>query len=128
MPRILVVEDNEMNRDILCRRLARRGFEVVCAVDARSGIEMARSADARPDLVVMDMRLPDLEGWQATRELRADPATRHIPVIALTAHAMDGDREVALGAGCDDYDTKPVDMERLLQKINALLARGPAQA
>ena len=126
MPRILVVEDNEMNRDILCRRLTRRGFEVVAAVDARSGLEMARSREAPPDLVVMDMRLPDQEGWEATRLLRADPATRALPVIALTAHAMEGDREIALDAGCDDYDTKPVDMDRLLEKINTLLSRRSA--
>ena len=122
MPRILLVEDNEMNRDMLSRRLARKGYEVVLAVDGQSGVEMAGS-DA-PDLVLMDMSLPVLDGWEATRRLKADAATQHIPVIALTAHAMSSDREKAMEAGCDDYDTKPVEMPRLLGKIEALLSGG----
>ncbi|HKP76189.1 MAG TPA: response regulator [Longimicrobiaceae bacterium] len=121
MPRILLVEDNEMNRDMLSRRLARKGFEVVLAVDGRGGVEMASSH--APDLVLMDMSLPVLDGWEATRRLKAAPATRHIPVIALTAHAMSGDRERALQAGCDDYDTKPIELPRLLAKIDALLQK-----
>jgi CheY-like chemotaxis protein len=121
MPKILLVEDNEMNRDMLSRRLARRGYDVVVAVDGRDGVEKAR-AEA-PALVLMDMSLPVLDGWEATRELRADPATRSIPVIALTAHAMAGDREKALAAGCDEFDTKPIELERLLGKIRALLGR-----
>jgi CheY-like chemotaxis protein len=121
MAKILLVEDNEMNRDMLSRRLAKRGYEVVVAVDGREGVAKAR-AEA-PALVLMDMSLPVLDGWEATRELRADPATRSIPVIALTAHAMAGDREKALAAGCDDFDTKPIELERLLAKIEALLAR-----
>jgi CheY-like chemotaxis protein len=121
MAKILLVEDNEMNRDMLSRRLARRGYEVVVAVDGREGVAKAR-AEA-PALVLMDMSLPVLDGWEATRELRADPATRSIPIIALTAHAMAGDRERALAAGCDDFDTKPIELERLLGKIEALLAR-----
>ena len=121
MAKILLVEDNEMNRDMLSRRLARRGYEVVVAVDGREGVAKAR-AEA-PALILMDMSLPVLDGWEATRELRADPATRAIPIIALTAHAMAGDREKALAAGCDDFDTKPIELERLLGKIEALLAR-----
>jgi len=121
MAKILLVEDNEMNRDMLSRRLVRRGYEVVVAVDGREGVAKAR-AEA-PALVLMDMSLPVLDGWEATRELRADPATRSIPVIALTAHAMAGDREKALAVGCDDFDTKPIELERLLAKIEALLAR-----
>src|SRR4028118_902994 len=113
MPKILLVEDNEMNRDMLSRRLARRGYEVVLAVDGLSGVEMAQSQS--PDLVLMDMSLPVLDGWEATRRLKADPATRHIPVIALTAHAMSTDREKANEAGCDDYDTKPIELPRLLE-------------
>jgi two-component system cell cycle response regulator DivK len=120
MAKILLVEDNEMNRDMLSRRLARSGYEVVLAVDGESGVEMARTA--APDLLLMDMSLPVLDGWEATRRLKADPATRHIPVIALTAHAMSSDREKALEAGCDDYDTKPVELPRLLGKIESLLA------
>jgi CheY-like chemotaxis protein len=119
MTRILLVEDNEMNRDMLSRRLARRGYQVALAMDGLSGVEMA-SAHA-PDLVLMDMSLPVLDGWEATRRLKAAPGTRHIPVIALTAHAMSGDRERALQAGCDDYDTKPIELPRLLGKIEALL-------
>jgi len=119
MSKILLVEDNEMNRDMLSRRLQRRGYEVLLAVDGPSGVEMAQSQS--PDLVLMDMSLPVLDGWEATRRLKADPATRHIPVIALTAHAMSGDHDKALEAGCDDYDTKPVELPRLLGKIEALL-------
>ena len=119
MSRILLVEDNEMNRDMLSRRLARRGYEVLVAVDGETGLEMAtREA---PALILMDMSLPGLDGWEATRRIKASPATQAIRVIALTAHAMAGDREKALAAGCDDFDTKPVDFERLLTKILALL-------
>ncbi len=119
MPKILLVEDNEMNRDMLSRRLQRKGYEVVLAVDGQSGVEMAQTQ--APDLVLMDMSLPVLDGWEATRRLKADAATQRIPVIALTAHAMSSDRDKALEAGCDDYDTKPVDLPRLLGKIEALL-------
>ena len=119
MRRILLVEDNEMNRDMLSRRLERKGYRVVLAVDGVGGVEMAGAHV--PDLVLMDMSLPVLDGWEATRRLKAGPATRHIPVIALTAHAMSGDRERALTAGCDDYDTKPIELPRLLGKIEALL-------
>jgi CheY-like chemotaxis protein len=121
MTRILLVEDNEMNRDMLSRRLARKGYEVALAVDGRQGVEMAQTMDY--DLVLMDMSLPEVDGWDATRQLKADPATEALPIIALTAHAMSGDREKALEAGCDDYDTKPIEMERLLGKMEALLAR-----
>ncbi len=121
MAKILLVEDNEMNRDMLSRRLDRRGYEVVIALDGESGVEMAQMH--LPDLVLMDMSLPVLDGWEATRRLKVDPTTKHIPIIALTAHAMSGDREKALEAGCDDYDTKPVELARLLGKIEALLAR-----
>jgi two-component system, cell cycle response regulator DivK len=121
MAKILLVEDNEMNRDMLSRRLRRRGYEVIAAGDGREGIVMALAEPV--DLILMDMSLPVLDGWQATRQLKADPCTRPIPVIALTAHAMPGDREKALGAGCDDYDTKPVDFSRLVDKIEAQLAR-----
>ena len=121
MAKILLVEDNEMNRDMLSRRLVKRGYEVVVAVDGQEGVAKAR-AEA-PALVLMDMSLPVLDGWEATQALRADPATRSIPVIALTAHAMAGDREKALAAGCDDFDTKPIELERLLGKIEALLSR-----
>jgi two-component system, cell cycle response regulator DivK len=119
MAKILLVEDNEMNRDMLMRRLQRKGYQVVLALDGQNGVEMTQ-AEA-PDLVLMDMSLPVLDGWEATRRLKADAATRHIPVIALTAHAMSSDREKALEAGCDDYDTKPVELTRLLAKIEALL-------
>ena len=122
MPKILLVEDNEMNRDMLSRRLQRKGYEVILAVDGPSGVEMARTQT--PDLVLMDMSLPVLDGWEATRRLKADAATQHIPVIALTAHAMASDRQKALEAGCDDYDTKPIELPRLLGKIEALLSRG----
>ena len=123
MPRLLLVEDNEENRDGLSRHLKRKGFDVHVAVDGQQGVEMARALT--PHLVLMDMSLPILDGWEATRRLKADPATRHVPVIALTAHAMAGDREKALQAGCDEYDTKPVEFARLLGKIQALLG-GPA--
>jgi CheY-like chemotaxis protein len=124
MPKILLVEDNEMNRDMLWRRLQRRGYEVVLAMDGQNGVEKAK-AEA-PDLVLMDMSLPILDGWEATRRLKADTATQHIPIIALTAHAMSSDREKALEAGCDDYDTKPIELPRLLQKIETLLSGGEA--
>jgi CheY-like chemotaxis protein len=119
MAKILLVEDNEMNRDMLSRRLQRRGYEVVMALDGQQGVAMGGSE--APDLILMDMSLPILDGWEATRQLKADPRTSGIPVIALTAHAMSGDREQALAAGCDDYDTKPIDLTRLLPKIEALL-------
>lgn len=119
MPKILLVEDNEVNRDMLSRRLQRRGFEVVMAVDGAQGVEMA-SAQA-PDLILMDMSLPILDGWEATRRIKGNPATAGIPVIALTAHAMASDREKALEAGANEFDTKPVELERLLGKITALL-------
>ena len=119
MSRILLVEDNEMNRDMLSRRLQRRGYEVSIAVDGQAGIDAAVSQI--PELILMDMSLPVKDGWEATREVKANPATKHIPVIALTAHAMEGEREKALAAGCNDYDTKPVELERLLQKIESLL-------
>jgi len=119
MAKILLVEDNEMNRDMLSRRLQRRGHEVVCAVDGAQGLELARSET--PGLILMDMSLPVLDGWEASRQLKADPITSGIPIIALTAHAMSNDRERALEAGCDDYDTKPVELPRLLGKIDALL-------
>lgn len=121
MARILLVEDNEMNRDMLSRRLERKGFEVTMAVDGRQGIEMATSGAF--DLILMDMSLPEVDGWEATRRLRADDRTRTTPIIALTAHAMAGDREKALEAGCDDYDTKPIELPRLLSKIQALLGK-----
>ncbi len=121
MKKILLVEDNEMNRDMLSRRLVRNGFEVAIAVDGEQGIAMAQSE--RPDLILMDMSLPVIDGWEATRRVRASGTTSAIPIIALTAHAMSGDREKAIEAGCDDYDTKPIEMPRLLEKINALLGR-----
>ena len=120
MKKILLVEDNEMNRDMLSRRLVRNGFEVVMAVDGEQGIVMAQSE--HPDLILMDMSLPVIDGWEATRRVRASEMTSAIPIIALTAHAMSGDREKAIEAGCDDYDTKPIELPRLLEKINALLA------
>ncbi|NUP90093.1 MAG: response regulator [Candidatus Sumerlaeia bacterium] len=120
MARILIVEDNEMNRDMLRRRLERRGHEVLVAVDGAEGVAMVERE--RPDLVLMDISLPVLDGLEATRRLRAGEVTRTVPVIALTAHAMEGDRQRALDAGCDDYDTKPVDLPRLLAKMEALLA------
>ncbi len=118
MTKILVVEDNEMNRDMLSRRLVRKKYEVLVAVDGRESVEMARSET--PDLILMDMSLPVMDGWEATRQLKASPETQAIPIIALTAHAMSGDREKAMAAGCDDYDTKPVELPRLLGKIEAL--------
>jgi len=121
MARILLVEDNVDNRDMLTRRLERKGYDVICAHDGRQGLELAR-AEA-PDLILMDMSLPVLSGWQATEELKADQATRSIPVIALTAHAMASDRDQALKAGCDDYDVKPIELPRLLAKIEALLPK-----
>lgn len=121
MPKILLIEDNEMNRDMLSRRLERKGYDVILAVDGSAGIQMA--AAGSPDLVLMDMSLPVLDGWEATKQLKADEATKHIPVIALTAHAMSGDKDRAFEAGCDDYDTKPVDLTRLLGKIEALLTQ-----
>jgi two-component system, cell cycle response regulator DivK len=120
VPKVLLVEDNEMNRDMLSRRLTRRGFQVLMAVDGEQGVEMAKSE--RPDLILMDMSLPVLDGWGATRRIRAESETRFIPLIALTAHAMAGDRDKALEAGCDDYDTKPIELPRLLEKINRLLS------
>ena len=123
MAKILLVEDNEMNRDMLSRRLQRRGYEVVIAVDGAEGVDKAGTE--APALILMDMSLPVVDGWDATRRIKAAPATRAIPVIALTAHAMSGDREKAVEAGCDDFDTKPVDLARLLGKIEALLARKP---
>ncbi len=119
MAKILLVEDNEMNRDMLARRLERRGYQVVIAIDGDQGVRLAQ--EEAPDLILMDMSLPVLDGWEATRRLRALPATQVIPIIALTAHAMAGDREQALQAGCDDYDSKPIEFPRLLGKIQALL-------
>ena len=120
MSKILLVEDNEMNRDMLTRRLERKGFVVVIAVDGQAGIDMTSSSS--PDIILMDLSLPVIDGWEATRKIKADPATKSIPVIALTAHAMAGDEQKALEAGCDDYDTKPIDLSRLLDKIENLLA------
>jgi CheY-like chemotaxis protein len=121
MTKILLVEDNEMNRDMLSRRLQRKGFDVVMATDGMQGVEMARSET--PDVILMDMSLPILDGWEATRRIKGETATSAIPVIALTAHAMAGDRDRALEAGCDDYDTKPIELPRLLEKIQAVLER-----
>ncbi|MDP2793551.1 MAG: response regulator [Sulfurisoma sp.] len=119
MKKILLVEDNEMNRDMLSRRLERKGFQVINAMDGEQAVSVASSA--RPDLILMDMNMPVLDGWEATRRIKANPETAAIPVIALTAHAMTGDREKALAAGCDEYDTKPVEFPRLLDKITSLL-------
>lgn len=124
MPRILLVEDNELNRDMLSRRLIRKGFEIDMAFDGKAGVEKARTGGY--DLILMDMSLPEIDGWEATRQLRASPETKAVPVIALTAHAMAGDREKALEAGCNDYDTKPIELDRLLGKMNALLPAKPA--
>lgn len=121
MPKILLVEDNEMNRDMLSRRLERKGMQVLIAVDGEQGVTMAQAEI--PDLILMDMSLPILDGWSATRQLRAIPQTQTIPIIALTAHAMSGDRDKCLAAGCDDYDTKPIEFTRLLNKIQVLLNR-----
>lgn len=123
MPRILLVEDNEMNRDMLSRRLSRKGYEVSIAIDGQQGLAMALRGGF--DLVLMDMSLPEMDGWEVTRRLRADARTRLLPIIALTAHAMAGDREKALDAGCDEYDSKPVDFARLLAKIEAMLGGPP---
>ena len=123
MRRILLVEDNEMNRDMLSRRLVRQGYDVVLAPDGEAGVTLA--ADVRPDLILMDMSLPGIDGWEATRRIRGEPALRHIPIIALTAHAMTGDREAATAAGCDDYDTKPVVLPRLRAKMRLLLSEHP---
>ena len=120
MINILLVEDNEMNRDMLSRRLERKGYSVIIAIDGQAGINMATSES--PDLILMDLSLPVVDGWEATRQIKANPATQSIPVIALTAHAMAGDEQKALEAGCDDYDTKPVDLKRLLGKIDSLLS------
>jgi two-component system cell cycle response regulator DivK len=125
MSKILLVEDNETNRDMLSRRLLRRGYEVIIALDGESGIMLAESET--PDLILMDMSLPLIDGWEATRRLKAGLATQHIPVIALTAHAMSSDRDKALDAGCDDYDTKPIELPRLLGKIESLLTAGEAE-
>ncbi|MBI4383401.1 MAG: response regulator [Nitrospinae bacterium] len=119
MPRILLVEDNEMNRDMLTRRLLKKGFEVVIAEDGNEGVKLAR--EQAPELILMDMSLPVMDGWEATRLLKAAPETRTIPILGLSAHAMTGDREKALKAGCDDYDTKPIDFNRLMSKIQSLL-------
>jgi CheY-like chemotaxis protein len=126
MPKILLVEDNELNRDMLSRRLLRKGYEVVLAVDGEEGVRKAESE--RPALILMDISLPVLDGYQATRRLKAGSSTAAIPVIALTAHAMAGDREQSLAVGCCDYDTKPIEFERLLGKIRAVLGEGPAGA
>ena len=122
MPKILLVEDNEINRDMLSRRLERRGYQVAIALDGEQGVSMA-GLEA-PDLILMDMSLPVLDGWEAARRLKAAPETWSIPIIALTAHAMVGDREKAIESGCDDYDTKPVEFQRLLEKIETILAKG----
>jgi len=124
MPKILLVEDNEMNRDMLSRRLLRKGYEVAMAVDGLEGVRMAKSES--PDVILLDMSLPEIDGWEATRRLKSDKQTRRIPVIALTAHAMSSDRQRCMEAGCDDYDTKPVDFQRLTAKIQAALQAGGA--
>ncbi|MBI2812686.1 MAG: response regulator [Opitutae bacterium] len=126
MPKLLLVEDNEMNRDMLSRRLEKRGYTLSLAVDGGQGVALAKSE--LPDLILMDMSLPVLDGWEATKQLKADPATKGIPVIALTAHAMESDRQKALEAGCDDFDTKPVELPRLLAKIEELLKKFPPKA
>lgn len=121
MAKLLLVEDNELNRDMLSRRLQRRGYDVIVAVDGEQGIKLAQTE--APGLILMDMGLPVVDGWEATRRLKAKPETKSIPILALTAHAMSGDREKAIEAGCDDYDTKPIELSRLLVKIEALLAK-----
>jgi len=121
MHRILIVDDNEMNRDVLSRRLVRRGYDVLLASEGQQGLDLARRD--RPDLILLDLGLPEIDGWECARRLKADPATCSIPVVALTAHAMTGDREKAIDAGCDDFDTKPIDFEKLLERMEALLAR-----
>ncbi|MEL7035736.1 MAG: response regulator [Cyanobacteria bacterium J06592_8] len=123
MAKILLVEDNEMNRDMLKRRLSRKGYDVLIAVDGAEGVELSRSQ--QPDIILMDMSLPVMDGWQATREIRNFPQTQTVPVIALTAHAMAGDREKCIAAGCNDYDTKPIEFPRLLEKIETLLKKAP---
>ena len=123
MAKILLVEDNEMNRDMLSRRLERRGYEVVIAVDGQQGVDLAQATS--PDLILMDMSLPVIDGWEATRQLKSMDRMKAVPIIALTAHAMSGDREKALEAGCNDYDTKPIELPRLLGKIEALLGSKP---
>jgi CheY-like chemotaxis protein len=124
MPKILVVEDNEENRDSLSRRLQRRGFEVVLAADGKVGVEMAKVE--KPDLILMDMNMPEVDGWEATRQIKADNAMNHVPVIALTAHAMTGDRERAMQAGCTDYHTKPIEFAKLISQIESILQQGGA--
>ncbi len=126
MPKILLVEDNEMNRDMLSRRLEKRGYTLVIAVDGGAGVAMVKTE--QPDLILMDMSLPVIDGWEATKQIKADPTTAGIPIIALTAHAMDSDRQKAIGAGCDDFDTKPVELARLLGKIEELLKKFPPKA
>jgi CheY-like chemotaxis protein len=121
MPKILLVEDNEMNRDMLSRRLVRKGYEVALAMDGLEGVAMATAGGY--DLILMDMSLPEIDGWEATRRVRTAESGTRVPIIALTAHAMSGDREKAMAAGCDDYDTKPVELDRLLGKIEALLGK-----
>jgi two-component system, cell cycle response regulator DivK len=121
MTKVLLVEDNEMNRDMLSRRLTRRGFQVVSAVDGQQGVDLARSEN--PDVILMDMSLPVMDGWEATRRVKSDDAIRNVPVIGLTSHAMSGDREKAIEAGCDDYDTKPVELDRLVGKIERLVGK-----
>ncbi|PIG93068.1 response regulator [Gloeocapsopsis sp. IPPAS B-1203] len=121
MTKILIVEDNDMNRDMLSRRLTRKGYDIVFAVDGAQGLSMTSSEN--PDIILMDMSLPVIDGWEATRQLKVNPQTQNIPVIALTAHAMSGDREKALTAGCDEYDTKPIELPRLLEKIEVLLRK-----
>ena len=124
MPKVLLVEDNEMNRDMLSRRLVRRGYEVVFAVDGQQGIDMAASES--PDIILMDLSLPVIDGWEATRRVKAQAATRNIPIIGLTAHAMSDDRDKAMNAGCDEYDTKPVELDRLIGKMERLLGNHQA--
>ena len=124
MAKVLLIEDNELNRDMLSRRLIRRDFQMVFAMDGQQGVDLARSE--RPDIILMDMSLPVIDGWEATRRVKADDATRSVPVIGLTAHAMAGDREKAIEAGCDDYDTKPVELDRLIGKIERLLGTAKA--
>ena len=126
MPKILLVEDNEMNRDMLTRRLEKRGYTLAIAVDGGAGVAMVKTE--KPDLILMDMSLPVIDGWEATKQIKADPETKDIPIIALTAHAMDSDRQKAIGAGCDDFDTKPVELARLLGKIEELLKKFPPKA
>lgn len=121
MPRVLLVEDNEMNRDMLSRRLSKRGFDVLMAGDGAEGVAMAKAE--LPDLILMDMSLPVLDGWGATRQIKGEASTRAIPLIALTAHAMAGDRDKAMEAGCDDYDTKPIELPRLLEKMERLMGQ-----